>query len=182
MDIRAAADAYNAQSEAGGWEQFCDPELAFTHRDYASVIGLWKAQAGARAIPARADMTARVLKTFLPNVALKERVETNPSRYRWRLMGTRVAQIIGERTGKFADENAAPRLAARAIASCDMTLDMATPLRFVGRVLARDKDHMASETLYLPLADEEGNARFVLGFGYYSAAQNWRETLAPATA
>jgi hypothetical protein len=182
MDIRAAIDAFNAQSEAEGWEQLCDPTLAFAHRDYASVIGLWKAQAGARAIPARADMTARVLKTFLPNVALKERVETNPSRYRWRLVGTRVAQVIGERTGKLAEENASPRLAARANANCDLTLDACAPLRFVGRVLAKDKDHMASEALYLPLADEEGNARFVLGFGYYSAAQNWRETLAPATA
>ncbi|HEX3674258.1 MAG TPA: PAS domain-containing protein [Rhizomicrobium sp.] len=180
MDIRAAIDAFNAQSEAEGWDQLCDPALAFAHRDYAAVIALWKAQAGARPIPARADMTARVLKTFLPNIALKERVATNPSCYRWRLVGTRVAQIIGERTGKLAEEDASPRLIARGIANCDLTLETCAPLRFVGRVLAKDKDFMASEALYLPLADEEGVARFVMGFGYYSAARSWRETLVTA--
>jgi hypothetical protein len=177
MEIRAAIDAFNAQSTAEGWEQLCDPALGFAHRDYHAVIALWTAQAGARALPARADMTARVLKTYLPNIAIKERVACDPSRYRWRLMGTRVAQVIGERTGKFAEENASPRLAARGSANCDLTLETRVPLRFVGRVLAKDRDYLASEALYLPLADDTGEARFVMGFGYYSAAQDWRDAL-----
>ncbi len=179
METRAAIDAFNAQSVAQSWEQLCDPALAFAHRDYGAVIAL-TAQAAGRAMPARADMTARVLKTYLPNIAIKERVARDPSRYRWRLIGTRVAQVIGERTGTLAEENASPRLAARANANCDLTLLARMPLRFVGRVLTQDKDYLASEALYLPLADDTGEARFVLGFGYFRASQDWREALTPA--
>ncbi|MGH6872507.1 MAG: PAS domain-containing protein [Rhizomicrobium sp.] len=182
MDNRSAIDAFNARSAAEGWEQVCDPALAFTHPDYHALIALWRAQAAGRALPVRADMTARVLKGYLPNIAIKERVQCEPSRYRWRLMGTRVAQVIGERTGKLADEDASPRLIARAGANCDLTLLAGAPLRFVGRVLARDKDFLASEALYLPLAGDDGSARFVLAFGYYSAQQDWRMSAAAAAA
>ncbi|HTQ13051.1 MAG TPA: PAS domain-containing protein [Rhizomicrobium sp.] len=180
MDIRAAIDAFNACSAAEGWEQVCDPALAFTHPDYHALVALWRALAGGRALPVRADMTARVLKDYLPNIAIKERIAREPSRYRWRLMGTRVAQVIGERTGKLAEEDASPRLIARANANCDLTLLAGEPLRFLGRVLARGKDYLASEALYLPLAGDDGAARFVLAFGYYSAGQSWRRNAAAA--
>jgi len=177
MEIAAAIAAFNAQAEAEGWEQFCDPSLSYEHRDFAAVLALWQAHARGRALPARADMSARVLKTYLPHIALKERVQENPSRYRWRLTGTRVAQIIGERTGKFTDEDAPPKLAARWNASSDLILAGCTPLRFIGRVLANNKDYLSSDLLFMPLADVEGAPRFVMGFGRYSADRPWRQVV-----
>lgn len=174
MDLATAASAYNARSENEGWEQLCDPDLGFARRDFSDVRALWNAQAGGRAMPARSDMSARVLKTYLPHIGLKERVETNPSRYRWRLVGTQVAQVLGERTGKALDDNAPPRVVARWVASCDLVLAAATPLRFVGRVLTQDKDFLASELLFMPLAGDDGEPRFVMGFGHYRAEQDWR--------
>jgi hypothetical protein len=175
MDITAAIAALNQQAEAQGWEQFCDPDLSFTDPDFAAVLALWKAHARGRALPLRTDMSARVLKTYLPHISLKERVQENPSRYRWRLIGTRVAQIIGERTGKFSDENAPPLLAARWIASCDLILAIGMPLRIVGRVLADNKDYLSNDLLVMPLADAQGAPRFVMGFGHYSADRPWRQ-------
>jgi hypothetical protein len=176
MDIAAAVAAFNAQAQAQGWEQVCDPSLSFEHPDFAAVLALWKSHAQGRALPARTDMSARLLKIYLPHIALKERVQENPSRYRWRLTGTRVAQIIGERAGKFADEDAPPQLVARWCASCDLILAACTPLRFVGRVLANNKDYLSSDLLFMPLADAQGAPRFVMGFGHYSANRSWRKT------
>jgi len=177
MDITAAIAAFNAQAEAQGWDQFCDASLSYGHGDFAAVLALWKTHARGRTLPARADMSARALKTYLPHIALKERVQENPSRYRWRLTGTRVAQIIGERTGKFTDEDAPPQLVARWNASCDLVLSACTPLRFVGRVLANNKDYLSSDLLFMPLADAQGAPRFVMGFGHYSADGSWREVV-----
>jgi hypothetical protein len=175
MDIGAAITAFNAQAEAEGWEQFCDPGSC--HERFADMLVLWKTQARGRALPARSDMSARVLKTYLPHIGLKERVQENPSRYRWRLTGTRVAQIIGERTGKYTDEDAPPQLVARWNASCDLILAAGTPLRFVGRVLANNKDYLSSDLLFMPLADDHGVPRFVMGFGHYSADRPWRQVV-----
>jgi hypothetical protein len=166
-----AADSFNDRSRLEGWEQLCDPLLSFEHPDFASVIALWKAQAHGRAMPARSDMTARVLKEFLPRVAMKERMQTNPSRYRWRLVGTKVAEVLGERTGKFADEDAPPKQVARWNMSCDLVLETRLPMRFTGRVLANNRDYMQSDLLFMPLADENGTPKFVMGFGLYTAVQ-----------
>lgn len=182
MDIRAAVSAFNARSDSANWEQLCDPDLGFLHSDFAGVLALWTAQAGGRAMPARADMSARVLKPVLPHIAMKERVAREPSRYRWRLVGTRVSQVIGELTGKDIEENVPPRQAARWIASCDLVLSAGAPLRFVGRVLAQDKDFMASELLFMPLADDAGEPRFVMGFGHYTSEHDWRRMLSAAPA
>lgn len=166
-----AAVAFNDHSIAEGWEQICDPLLSFEHPDFASVVALWKEQAHGRPLPARSDMSARVLKEFLPRVAMKERVQTNPSRYRWRLVGTKVAEVLGERTGKFADEDAPPKQIARWNMSCDVVLEVRQPLRFTGRVLANGREYMQGDLLFMPLADENGVPRFVMGFGLYTAIQ-----------
>jgi hypothetical protein len=182
MDIRAQTDAYNTHSESESWEQLCDPGLGFSRDDFFSVLALWNSQAASRPLPLRSDMTARVLKPFLPNVALKERVETSPSRYRWRIVGTRVAQVLGERTGKFTDEGAPPKVAARWNASCDLVLASGKPLRFVGRVLVEGKDFLASELMFMPLAGDDGQPRFIMGFGHYNADRGWRELFRAASA
>jgi hypothetical protein len=179
MDMQAAAAAFNTRSQAQGWAQLCDPALAFEHRDFAAVRALWAEQARGRAMPSRADMSARVLKTFLPSIGLKERVETDPSRYRWRLMGTKVAQTLGERTGKFADEDATPQVAARWTAGCDLVLEVGQPLRFIGRVLANGKDFLFSELLFMPLAGGDGVPRFVMGFSHYGTQQLSHGTARP---
>lgn len=166
-----AAAAFNDRSRLEGWEQICDPLLSFEHADFASVAALWTAQAHGRPMPTRSDMSARVLKDFLPRMAMKERVQTNPSRYRWRLVGTKVAEVLGERTGKFTDEDAPPKQTARWHMSCDLVLETRQPMRFTGRVLANKRDFMQSDLLLMPLADENGVARFVMGFGVYTAIQ-----------
>lgn len=160
--------AFNALSARENWEQQCDPALAFVHPDFRTMLNIWQAQAAGKPMPARASMTPRALKGFLPRVAINERASFDPPRFTWRLMGTKIAQVLGERTGKYIDEDAPPRQVARWNASLDLTLRCARPMRFCGRVLANNKTYLASELLFMPLADDAGEARFVMGFGHYA--------------
>jgi hypothetical protein len=162
-----AVAAFNALAARENWEQQCDPTLAFVHSDFPRMLDVCRAQAGNKPMPARRSMTPRVLKDFLPRVAINERVSVSPPRFTWRLMGTHVAQVLGERTGKFIDEDAPPRQVARWNANLDLVLRVGRPLRFAGRVLANDKTYLASELLFMPLADDAGEPRFVMGFGHY---------------
>jgi hypothetical protein len=162
-----AVAAFNALAMREAWEQQCDPTLAFVHPDFPVIFEIWKEQAGGKPMPARSSMTPRTLKGFLPRVAINERASFDPPRFTWRLMGTQIAQVLGERTGKYLDEDAPPRQVARWNASLDLVMRCARPMRFCGRVLANNKTFLASELLFMPLADESGEARFVLGFGHY---------------
>jgi hypothetical protein len=162
-----AVAAFNALSEREGWDQYCDSTLAFGHSDFPRMLAIWKEQAAGKPMPARSSMTPRALKDFLPRVAINERASLDPLRFKWRLMGTHIAQVLGERTGKFIDEDAPPRQVARWNANLDMVLRAARPLRFAGRVLVNGKTYLNSELLFMPLADDAGEPRFVLGFGHY---------------
>ncbi len=166
---RAAVAAFNARAKREGWQQHCDADLKFRHPDLSAVYAVWQARAGHRLMPARRDMGPQHLKPYLSRIALLERVATDPVRWRWRLLGTRITQIIGERTGKYLDEDAPPRQVARWVASAQLVVGLKRPLRFVGRVLANEKEYLFSELLFMPLADEEAAPRFMMGFGFYSA-------------
>jgi hypothetical protein len=162
-----AVAAFNAMSAREGWDQYCDSTLAFGHSDFPRMLAIWKEQAAGQPIPARSSMTPRALKDFLPRIAINERASIDPPRFKWRLMGTQIAQVLGERTGKFIDEDAPPRQIARWNASLDLVLRAVRPLRFAGRVLVNGKTYLNSELLFMPLAGDSGQPRFVLGFGRY---------------
>jgi hypothetical protein len=164
-----AAAAFNARADDEDWQQRCDLSLDFRYPEMSAVFEVWKTQARGRAMPARADLSARALKSYLPRVAIEERVQTDPSRYRWRLIGTQIVQILGERTGKYFEEDAPAKQAARWTASCDLVLGICRPVRFLGRVIVNNKNYLFSDLLFMPLADGAGVPRFVMGFGCYSA-------------
>src|ERR1700752_4774259 len=98
------ADEYNRAAKAGDWHSLCDVTLKFLHPDLLRLLDLWKSEAG-KGIPQRRTMSPRLLKSFLRDIALYERIgEGEARRYRVRLMGTSFAQILGDLTGKFLDE------------------------------------------------------------------------------
>ena len=102
---QSVAEAFNIRAADGAWGSFCDAELAFEHPALAAVLELWRDKAGSRPIPARSDFSLRVLKAFLPDIALYERVALDVvPRYRVRIMGASFAETMGDLTGKFLDD------------------------------------------------------------------------------
>ena len=70
-----------------------------------AALALWQDKAAGRAIPARADMTARAMKPFLTQMSLLEQVTVDGvPRYRVRLHGSALARYSGDSTGKFLED------------------------------------------------------------------------------
>lgn len=68
----------------------------------------WSGLRGARAAPRRAEIDPADIRDLLPNLIIGQ-VERDPFRIRYRLVGTRVAEVTGcDFTGKYLDEIALP--------------------------------------------------------------------------
>lgn len=167
MDVIAAAQAYNRKAVSLEWHQFCDPTLAFTEEGYGEMLSLWREKARGRTMPTRNDMTARDLKNLLRHILLFERVQKIPSRYRWRLSGTRVTEVVGHHTGETLEESVPAEHLERWTQSFDLILASEQPWRFFGRVRIKGREYLHAEHLHMPLANDNGEPAYIMGLCRY---------------
>ncbi len=183
MNVAATVKALNQRAVTEKWFHYCDPTLAFTDHFYDHLLEVWRAKAGERPMPQRSAITPRDLKGILPNIILAERTERNPSRYRVRLVGTGLTDIVGNGTGKMIDEVVPPDLAARWVECCDLVLDGGQPMRFLGRVHLQGREYLDAENLFVPLANGNDEPTFVMGLCRYTQRrtqdeQSWENQIA----
>ena len=178
MDVVIGGAAeYNKASTAGNWHSLCDESLSFAHPDLLKLLELWRSEAGPAGIPPRRVMSPRLLKPFLRDVALYERLtgEGGKRRYRVRLMGTAFAQILGDLTGKFIDEAIPADFVIRWHASLDATLGARAPLRFLGREDTKGMTFLTGEFFSAPLLADDGQMSIVLAAARFSGKRPWEE-------
>lgn len=161
MNVIAAAKTFNQRALTNHWHMACDPTLAFEENWYTDLLAVWHAKAGSRKMPSRSQMTARDLKPYLRNIVLVQREDD--LRYRWRLIGTSITDIVGHLTGKLFDDSVPPEHLQRWNGVCDMILESQQPWRFLGRVHIRGREYLKAEHLYMPLSDDTDIPRFVMG-------------------
>jgi hypothetical protein len=183
MNVVAAAKALNQKAVQQNWHHLCDPTLAFTDARYGKLLALWHAKAGDRSMPMRSEITPRDLKDFLRNIVMFERIERNPSRYRWRLIGTGVTEIAGHHTGKTFEESIPSEHLPRWIECFDLLLDGGQPMRFLGRVHINGREYLDAENLFMPLANDAGDPTFAMGFCRYTprnsdTMESWENEIA----
>jgi hypothetical protein len=183
MNVIAAARALNQRAARENWHHFCDPTLAFSDGCYHDFISLWKHRAAGRAMPVRSEITARDMKNFLRNIVMFERIQTNPSRYRWRLIGTGVTEIAGHNTGKTFEETVPEEHRLRWVECFDLILDGEQPMRFLGRVHLKGREYLDAENLFVPLANDNGEPAFAMGLCRYTPrrseeGETWENQLA----
>jgi hypothetical protein len=180
--IASAAD-YNRAAAAGNWHSLCDEQLRFVHPELMRLLELWQAEAG-DGIPPRRVMSPRLLKSFLRDIAIYERVmgDGGKRRYRVRLMGTAFAQILGDLTGKFIDEAIPPEFVVRWHASLDATLGARAPLRFLSREDTKGMTFLTGEFFSGPLIADDGQMSLVLAAARFSGKRPWEEVDAEARA
>src|ERR1700744_4140418 len=65
---------YNARATREAWHSLCDPRLAFNHPDLAKLSELWRSEAGEDGVPHRRVMSPRLLKSFLRDIPIYERL------------------------------------------------------------------------------------------------------------
>lgn len=79
-------------------------ELRLEHKLLKDMLQLWESKRTGGLPPARAAFDAAALKPFLPNLTIFE-YETATSRYRFRLIGTAIAETFQrDSTGQYLDE------------------------------------------------------------------------------
>ena len=168
------AAEYNRAAKAGDWHSLCDVTLRFLHPDLIRLHDLWKSEADNGDIPLRRTMSPRLLKSFLRDIALYERIGNGPDRrYRVRLMGTSFAQILGDLTGKYLDEAIPAEMRPRWHAALDATLGTQAPLRFLGREDTNQMTFLTGEFFSAPLMADDGEVNLVLGAARYSGKRPW---------
>jgi hypothetical protein len=183
MNVIAAARALNQKAAQQKWHHFCDPGLAFSDPMYEQFLSLWRRKAGARAMPARFELTARDLKDFLRDIVIFQRTAVNPSQYCWRLIGTKITEITGHNTGRSFEETIPPAHLPRWIECGDLLLDGGQPLRFLGRVHINGREYLNAENLFVPLADENGEPVYAMGLCRYTprrtdTGESWESQIA----
>jgi hypothetical protein len=183
MNVIATVKALNQRAAREKWFHYCDPTLAFSDHFYDHLLDVWHAKAGDRPMPQRSTITPRDLKDILRNIVLFERVERNPSRYRVRLLGTGLTDLVGDRTGKMIDEIVPPEHLPRWIECCDLVLDGGQPMRFLGRVHLQGREYLDAENLFVPLANSSDEPTFVMGLCRHTPRrthdeQSWENQIA----
>jgi len=168
MNVHTATKALNQRAARERWYYFCDPALAFSDSYYDPLLSLWRAKAGGHEMPRRSDFTPRDLKDVLRNIVLFERVASNPSRYRWRLIGTNLTGMAGDNTGKMFEETLSPDHVARWVECADLILGGGQPLRFIGRVNLKGREYLDAENLFVPLSNDNEEPTFAMGLCRYT--------------
>jgi hypothetical protein len=178
--MRTGADDYNKKAKTNDWAALCDASVTFSHPDLRRLLGLWRKQAKG-GIPLRRDMTRRVLRGFLQDIAICERVLEGGER-RWCVcqQGAWFAQILGDFNGRFLDEVLEPELLPRWQVALDATLADRVPLRFLGRTDTNAMSFLNGEYLVAPLLADDGSASFILGSGRFTGGRPWEEVEAEA--
>lgn len=133
-----------------------DFDLDLRHEVLQRILAVWREAHRGTAMPRRADITPTRLRSALPHVVLVD-VEGEPPRFRWRLIGTHVTQLLGrDRTGHWLDDLYTPEAAAVLSRTLGMTVEHAAPIRFTGSFAFLDKAWFNFESLHLPLVDDAG--------------------------
>lgn len=149
---------FNRDCETRGWPMRADASLAFEGPALTLAMQIWHGQRGARAMPSRKDMTPRLLKPFIPKVALFDVVrEKDRVRFRSRVTGTEIARRFGEGSGKFIDEAVPSPFRERWLAILQLALDTGAPVRTTSRLEFQNQSYLKIECLVAPLADDPKN-------------------------
>ncbi|MGN6516873.1 MAG: PAS domain-containing protein [Rhizomicrobium sp.] len=163
-----AASAYNRMANERGWKSVCHSALTFQRPELCELLEIWHGLIRHDRLPSRRDLTPRLLRAHLPNVAIYERVmDGGRERYRARVMGQRFTEVLGNYIGKFFDEAMPPEQAARWQAAPHAALVAHGPLRFVSRSETAGKGHITGEYLLAPLLSDDETANTVLSCGFF---------------
>jgi hypothetical protein len=158
-----AAGRYTALAKEDGWHSTCFAALDFKHRALVDLLALWRRFALQGSVPRRMDLTPRVLRAHLGDIAIYERSgEVGRERYRTRVMGTRLSTVLGQVGGKYLDEAVPRKRLKRWHAAPDVVLEAGAPLRFLSRAELADKPFYTSEYLMAPLIGDGGEMDTVL--------------------
>jgi len=128
----------------------------------------WRRTGAGKAMPARADIDPLDIPQLLANVFLMDVVRGPPQRFRFRLVGTRIAELEGEMTSKFLDEFV-PGAAGTAMARhYEDTVEGRLSVRRE-TLHWRKREYINYDVLLLPLSSDGRTVDMLMGLARYHA-------------
>ena len=137
-----------------GYDYCINPVLAGT-------LAYWRGKRAGRALPSRRDIDPVEVPALLPHLQL---IETAAGRFRYRLIGTALAEAFGrDYTGHYLDELFA---GGRADTMGDVyrsIVETRRPAFLRSRYLTTKSVDLVANRLYLPLSDDGEQVNMILG-------------------
>ncbi|HEY0105246.1 MAG TPA: PAS domain-containing protein [Rhizomicrobium sp.] len=162
-----AVEDFNARAQSRGWFCRVAPVGDFDRPELTAVHALWCDKSAGAPMPARAALSARVMKPWMPNMSLLERVaEGGRVRYRVRLHGSRLARYNGDKSGKFLDESISPIDAEAYAAVYDLIVATGRPLRLTIEYRVPQISFLTGESFVAPLSRPESDTPLILSVTY----------------
>jgi hypothetical protein len=176
----ASVEDFNALARHSAWFVRCDPECRYLFPELRELDAIWRSKCDASGLPFRRDMTLRLLRPFSKMMVLHERIDSpaGERRYRVRLIGSHVVQVIGEVSGKFYDEFLPENYVAMWNAMSDVTLAQSAPVRMLIRADELDKSFLFGEFFSAPLKADDGAANLIISVGHFTGDLRWEDVTA----
>lgn len=131
-----------------------DVTLNFTDPELVELLGVWRTLCDGRKFPARGNFTPEALSRHLGWIILLD-VEPEPTRFRFRLIGTAITDILGrDSTGCYLDELYDGPIRDRALSPYVQVVTHRRPIRSTGWMVHASKGHIRYEAIYLPFSDD----------------------------
>jgi len=140
-----------------------DPELRFQDARLKQALAYWIGKQVGREMPGRRDLRPAEMTAFLPDVLLFDVLadDDGTRQYRFRLMGTRVAEHYGEHTGELVDDDPNEIARQRWRVVLDQACETRGAVRAVSRAADPYKQWLLAEGLLAPLGDDDGAVAMV---------------------
>lgn len=136
-----------------------DPFLKVQHPLLKCLLSIYTGAKDGRHMPTRADLDPTNLPpAILPHLLLIDVLPGDPTRFKWRLIGTAITRVMGrDSTGKYWDELYDKDVLASLSQTSLWVVQNRMPLRTVTKAPVDGRDFQISENLELPLS-EDGEA------------------------
>ena len=131
-----------------------DPDLDCQNAVIRAALGYWRGILASRAMPAPEDLDPLLIpRNVLPHVTLLD-IEYEPrKRFRWRLIGTAITELLHrDLTGRYWDEIYTGDELNIFATAVDHVLGTCAPLRFTAKAHVAGKEFYDAEHIYLPLS------------------------------
>jgi hypothetical protein len=161
---------YNALADQKGWHSICFADTTFANPKLNALLAIWRGLPAGDGVPRRRDLTPQVLRAYLTDVAIYERLTGPDGRERWRVrvMGGKFTEVLGDFNGRYFDEAVPPQHLERWRAAPEIVLHARAPLRFVSRSETADKGFITGEYLMAPLLGDNDALNTVLSAAAFS--------------
>jgi hypothetical protein len=164
-----AIRSFNERAVAENWLVRCDDADNLVQPELATLRDLWRSKAANAGIPLRRDFDMRTLKTLVRHVSVIERVPgLRQTRFKFRLVGSEIAHVFGDSTGRFLDEVIAPRFVPSWRAAYALVLGLDDAIRLQSWYQIPQADFLTSESLCAPVRGARGTVDTVLSATYFA--------------